>query len=361
MNIKAITAWSQRATLNSANCTNETLAKSILILPFFQHLGYDPNDPKVVVQEHRVDLNKKYPDRADIVFYVYGKPAIVVECKAPGKNLTRYFSQLSRYYDVYDDATLGVLTDGVIFHFFSETDADGSLEPIPFLTINLEKIASRGLVTEEVEFLSKVGHEGFDKKWITQFANTELLRIKLTNWLSLQLHNPSPQFCRYVLGHIDIKNVSEKKLETYAKILRDAFAHGLADKIYEKIQDKKTKVSFSRNGNLQIEPVKPKIITTDRELEIFSYCKQRLTSLLQSNRLHQNEISKIDYEDKIQKFSVFYSRKRKGKMFDYAEENGREKFVFFINGQEQVVFDAPNIDKPLLAVFRQKLLESQSW
>ncbi|MBC8049479.1 MAG: hypothetical protein H7X92_04935 [Chitinophagales bacterium] len=48
-------------------------------------------------------------------------------------------------------------------------------------------------------------------------------------------------------------------------------------------------------------------------------------------------------------------------MFDYAEENGREKFVFFIDGQEQIVFDAPNIDKPLLAVFRQKLLESQSW
>lgn len=360
MRLKSIEAWSQTALLHSAGCTNETSAKSSLIIPFFNHLGYDPSDPRAFAQEHRVELGKKYPDRSDIVLSANGNPAIVVECKAPGKSLPRYFEQLSRYFNEYGDAAIGVLTDGLHFQFFTDADKDGALDNEPFLTLSLKKLATRGLTATEEDFLARIQRDSFDEPWITRFAEAELLRKRLTRWLMDQLKSPSPQFCRYVLAQLDIKHVRGNRLEICVGLLQDAFAHGLANEIYEKIRRGRSSQAKNIQTKQAVSKDTSKIVTTERELQIFELCKHRLAHLTRT-KSELNEINNIHYRDFIRKFSVFYMKPKKGKLFDYVDEGDRDKFVFYINDDQEIIYNVASIDKPLLASFRQRLEAAQTW
>jgi hypothetical protein len=358
--LKTTETWLHRAIIHSANCTNESSAKNTLIIPFFEHLGYDPRDPRVVSLEYQVELGKKYPDRADIVLFIQGSPAIVVECKAPGKVLSRSVSQLSRYFNDNDDAVIGVLTDGIQFQFFTDADRNGVLDDEPFLTLNLRKLADSGLAETEIEFLSRIHRETFDEEWIARFAEAQILRKRLTKWLSDQLKKPSHQFCRYVLSQLNIKNVRGGRLDVCADLLQDAFANGLANEIYDKIRRSKSPPLTSDTKPTRPQTNKNKITTTQRELEIYELCKRRLSHL---TRLKSEEakIRNIKYRDFISKFTIYYDKPKKGRLFDYIDEGDKDKFIFSLKGADEVVYGVENIDKILLEAFREKLAAAQNW
>ncbi len=65
-----------------------------------------------IAVEKRIDVNGN-PQRFDALVYVEGKPAILVECKAPKVALTEeVFHQACRY-NIYIQAPLVVLTNGL--------------------------------------------------------------------------------------------------------------------------------------------------------------------------------------------------------------------------------------------------------
>ncbi|MDX2263882.1 MAG: type I restriction enzyme HsdR N-terminal domain-containing protein [Hyphomicrobiales bacterium] len=359
MDFRDTIAWSQRAYRHSPECTNETLAKSILIIPFFAQLGYDPSDPRAMMQEHQVHSNKKYPNRADIVLFSKGKPVIVVECKSPGRQLSNHYGQLANYFK-HQDATLAVLTDGLNFLFFSDGDSDGNLDDEPFFALSLEKVASRGLTETEKNFLGHIGRDTFNEDWVANFAQSEMIRIKLTRWLAGQLKKPTPDFCRYVLAQLNIKRIRDNRLDLYSTLLQEAFSHSLAGEIHEKIQNMKAAAPRVRTAPAQINGVAPKIITTEHEKQIFAFCKNRLREKVKRPS-EQIEIDKIRYRDRIEKFCVYYDRLNKGRLFDYYEEEGRDKFIFYIGDEKQTFYDISTIDQPLVTAFRQRLSEAQSW
>ncbi|NJM35748.1 MAG: hypothetical protein HC850_14795 [Rhodomicrobium sp.] len=358
--LKATETWLHRVIIRIADCTNESSAKDILIIPFFEHLGYDRGDPRVVSLEYQVELGKKYPDRADIVLFIQGNPAIVVECKAPGKALSRSVSQLSRYYNENETATIGVLTNGREFQFFTDADRNGALDNEPFLTLNLRDIANRGLVEKEIDFLNRIHRDTFDEEWIAQFAEAQLLRNRLTRWLSDQLRNPSPQFCRYVLSQLNIKHVREGRLDDCAALLQDAFANGLAIEIYNKIRHLKSSSHTGDIKNVKTKQNRDRIITTQRELDIYELCKRRLAHLARL-KSEESNIKNILYRDFISKFTVYFGKLKKGKLFDYIDEGDKDKFIFSLNRGDKVVYGLENIDKLLLETFREKLAAAQDW
>lgn len=100
---------------------NEEQTKQSLIMPFFKVLGYDVLNPFEFVPEYTADVGIKKGEKVDYAIIIDDKPLILVECKSVQDNLDRHSSQLYRYFGT-TDARFGILTNGVIYKFYSDLD-----------------------------------------------------------------------------------------------------------------------------------------------------------------------------------------------------------------------------------------------
>ena len=63
-------------------------------------------------------------------------PVILIECKSISENLERHDSQLFRYFGT-TDAKFAILTNGLIYRFFTDLDNPNKMDSDPFLSINI--------------------------------------------------------------------------------------------------------------------------------------------------------------------------------------------------------------------------------
>lgn len=105
-----------------AHLRTEEAAKNALVLPFISALGYNVFDPFEVTPELDADVGIKKGEKVDYAILKDGKPVMLFECKACNANLDEcHASQLYRYFSV-TPARVGVLTNGVVYRFFSDLD-----------------------------------------------------------------------------------------------------------------------------------------------------------------------------------------------------------------------------------------------
>ena len=104
-------------------------------------------------------------------------------------------------------------------------------------------------------------------------------------------------------------------------------------------------------------PSDPRVVTTDRELQIFAYARHRLAYLISDER-HYRAIQQMQYKDYIGKLVVFLEFKQKGWLFDYLEgSDGCDKFIFPDPFGKIITRNLLDIDAPLKAVFEMRVLE----
>ncbi|MFR8452256.1 MAG: hypothetical protein ACLVBK_01430 [Oscillospiraceae bacterium] len=63
-------------------------------------------------------------------------PVILIECTSISENLERHDSQLFRYFGT-TDAKFTILTNGLIYRFFTDLDNPNKMDSDPFLSINI--------------------------------------------------------------------------------------------------------------------------------------------------------------------------------------------------------------------------------
>lgn len=123
---------------------NEAQTRWLLIDPFILDCwGYSRED---VIVEYSVDKDgrvTKY-DALDYCVVKDKKPKILIEAKSLGVDLFSKYQQLSDYFNTIhsnasyqSDELLGVLTDGDLYLFFTDSKEDGILDKEPFFTIRL--------------------------------------------------------------------------------------------------------------------------------------------------------------------------------------------------------------------------------
>ena len=121
----------------SANIKTEEATKNALVMPLLNILGYNVFDPTEVVPEFTTDYGTKKGEKVDYAIFREGKPVILIECKSIDVDLdTVHASQLFRYFTV-SEAKIGILTNGIVYRFFTDIDAPNKMDEKPFLEINL--------------------------------------------------------------------------------------------------------------------------------------------------------------------------------------------------------------------------------
>lgn len=114
----------------------EEATKNAFVLPFINALGYNVFNPLEVVPEMVCDIAMKKGEKIDYAIMKDGEPVILIECKHWAQDLSLHDNQLIRYFNV-SSAKFGVLTNGIIYRFYTDLMEPNKMDTKPFLEVNI--------------------------------------------------------------------------------------------------------------------------------------------------------------------------------------------------------------------------------
>lgn len=299
--IDRIKEVSKRIEKTKDQILTEEATKNAFILPFIQALGYDIFNPLEVIPEYIADVGIKKGEKVDYAIIKDGNPIILIECKCCGNNLTNHNSQLYRYFSV-TKARFAILTDGILYKFFTDLEELNKMDSKPFLEINLLNLKNN-LVPE----LKKFSKEAFNIDDIMSSAEELKYTKEIKNLIDQEFLNPSKNFIKYFTAQVHQKQINQNIIEKYTPLVKKAFNQFVNDKINERLESAIVKDNDNENketvetNNTEIEievkdEIKTKVITTIEELEAFAIVK----SLIRDNI----DIERISYKDTTRYFAV---------------------------------------------------------
>lgn len=246
----------------------EEAAKNALVMPFLQALGYNVFNPSEVVPEFTADVGTKKGEKVDYAVCTEGKVSILVECKPASSDLTiNHASQLFRYFSV-TDARIAILTNGVIFKFFSDIDSPNKMDDKPFFTLDMESVKKADLRT-----LANFVKGNFNIDTIVAEAGNLKMQSLVAKELEKEFAEPSEEFIRLVANRVHEGRVTASIKESF-KSLIVASINGL---IRDKVNDRLTSALHASNpGDGEEDDAPPAtldsdgVITTQDEIDGFN-------------------------------------------------------------------------------------------
>ncbi|MEP7219297.1 MAG: type I restriction endonuclease, partial [Bacteroidota bacterium] len=175
----------------------EEATKNAFVLPFIHALGYDVFNPLEVVPEFTADVGIKKGEKVDYAIFHDSKPIILFECKKCGGKLDHSCaSQLYRYFSV-TEARIGILTDGVIYQFFTDLEQLNKMDEKPFMEFNILDI-QESLVPE----IKKLTKGSFDLEATLNAASELKYTKEIRKALSEEFNSPSEDFVRHFTAKV---------------------------------------------------------------------------------------------------------------------------------------------------------------
>lgn len=219
-------ALKDRASQPLDHVRTEEATKTALVMPFIQTLGYDVFDPTEVVPEFSADVGTKHGEKVDYAIISDGKPVMLFECKHVAVSLDhRQINQLHRYFHA-TDAHIGILTNGIVYWFFSDTQKQNVMDSEPFLEIDLLSVDA-GAVIE----LKRFAKQSFDVKSILNAATNLKHIATMKERLSLQLNSPDEGFVKWIAGHVYAGKWTQSAKERFTGLSKQAFNELIDDRI----------------------------------------------------------------------------------------------------------------------------------
>jgi len=209
----------------------EEATKTAFIMPFINALGYNVFDPQEVMPEFTADIGTKKGEKVDYAIIKDGKPIILFECKWLGVDLDQeHKSQLYRYFSV-TQARFAVLTNGILYRFYTDIDEPNKMDSKPFMELNMLEIQESTL-----DDLKRFTRASFDiDKNLT--AATELKYTSgIKRILSEQLNQPSEEFVRFFASQVYSGKLTKAVKQQFNDLVKKALQQFLSDRINERLK-----------------------------------------------------------------------------------------------------------------------------
>src|SRR4051794_11931169 len=213
-----LTAFAARAVDLSPRCTNEESTKLFLILPFLHVLGYDDRNPLEVCPEHAADFSDKYKNRVDFAILKNDLPIIAIECKCCGGALKDERGQLRSYFNAATTVKMGVLTDGLVYEFYADSDEPNMTDQTAFRMVDLRQVAKGKIEDSVLDGLSGLQKATFDPENIGAEAKRKLLFQDVLRQINSIAENPSESFTRMLLQNAGVSHIRAKTLADYQEL-----------------------------------------------------------------------------------------------------------------------------------------------
>ncbi len=191
---ESIRQFSERVCKLKEAVETEEATKMSLVVPMFQILGYDVFNPLEFCPEYTADVGIKKGEKVDYAILEEGNPIILIECKSCSEQLDKYSSQLFRYFGT-SSAKFGILTNGILYRFYTDLEEANKMDIVPFLEVDLSNL-KEPLINE----LRKFCKESFDRDKIFSTAEELKYTSLVENELANEYENPSEEFVRFMLN-----------------------------------------------------------------------------------------------------------------------------------------------------------------
>lgn len=350
--------------------TSEEAAKQYMVLPFFQFLGYDPLNPDEIIPEAHASFSDKFKNRVDYAICISGEPVIAVECKKTGELQSSHRGELKGYFNAVPSVKLGILSDGLVYELFSDTNAENMMDTDPFVRLDLSTVAKGRVSDQALDAVQKLRKGTFDPEDVGADAKRKIYIARYVEVLEENFSSPTEGFVR---GMLDLAQIDARKtsrlIEEHQPMIHDALRVFLDRKILERVgfanRQDIVKMQTAAESDAVPTPApsggdeveRPGIMTTDTELRIFEYARSRLAYLVASESEYR-KIGELEYVDYKTTFIVFYRQERKGRIFNFREgADGGYRFDFPERDETLEVSDLREIDDLLLQSFRNRLKE----
>lgn len=181
---------------------SEATTEQVSVLPFIDALGYKTNNPD--------EVRKQYPilnmDAVDFAILRDDAPIMVLEAKKASENLDKHWKQLFQYFNA-DKARIGILTNGVLYRFYTDMQKPNIMDEQPFLEIDMLKLDQ-----QKVDIL-----EGFTKARFDPIKSIHYMKIR--SKVARELQNPADWLVKHFIWGIHAGSKGKKVIEEYRPLV----------------------------------------------------------------------------------------------------------------------------------------------
>jgi hypothetical protein len=321
----------------------EEATKNAFVMPFISALGYDVFDPAEVVPEFTADVGIKKGEKVDYAIKQDEKIIMLFECKCCNGSLNDYHaSQLYRYFSV-TEARIAVLTDGIIYRFYTDIEELNKMDSKPFMEFNMLDI-QEPLVVE----LKRLTKQAFNLEAILTVASELKYTREIKHILGDQLNAPSEDFVKFFASQVYSGKLTLAVREQFTDIVKRAFTQFINERIAERLRSAmgetdllaETKSETENLDSTQNVVVTPgnenRIVTTGEELQGYYIVKAIVCVVIDAER--------IVYRDTQSYFNILCDD-NKYKLICRLYFNGRQKYVGIVNAdknEEKIPIDNLN-------------------
>ncbi|WP_310019724.1 type I restriction endonuclease [Microbacterium resistens] len=210
----------------------EEATKNAFVMPFISTiLGYDVFDPLEVVPEFTADVGTKRGEKIDYAIMRDNEVQILIECKpSTGALKFEHASQLFRYFAV-TNARIAVLTNGVLWHFYTDLDAPNRMDAKPFLVLDLLDIDET--LIHEIQKLSK---DSFDLESIISAAEELKYIGALKREIATQFREPSDEWIKFFTARVYDGAFTQRVRQQFTGLVGKAAQQFLTERVNDRLK-----------------------------------------------------------------------------------------------------------------------------
>tara|TARA_B100000787_G_scaffold147292_1_gene118204 strand:- start:3 stop:1058 length:1056 start_codon:yes stop_codon:yes gene_type:complete len=282
---KSLVNWDiEKAVKHSSD---EAQTRDNLIHPFLEVLNYKKMDD--YSHEFVADMGDKKGKKVDVAIFLGKKsPAILVECKKATAKLTEInFRQLNEYCLYTPSAKIGLLTNGVIYNFYSRSKSnDIILNEKPFFVFDLLNYN-----TADLDMLALFYKQAIEINDILAEAEEIHFIDSFDDALFKTLSNPSTDLIKLIFKNMGGKRISDSLEAQIRDLVNSISIKNTLDKIVLK------EASESNLG----------IITTQEEIKVYNVIK---TIMAMSSKFKNIDLDRVGFRDFKGSFKILVDGKQ---------------------------------------------------
>lgn len=268
----------------------EEATKNSFIMPFINALGYDVFNPFEVIPEMVCDIGTKKGEKIDYAIMKDGDPIILVECKHWKQDLNLHDNQLLRYFHV-SKAKFGLLTNGIIYRFYTDLIEKNKMDEKPFLEIDITDLKD-----SHIDELKKFHKSYFNIESILSSANELKFTGELKNLLAKEFANPSPELTKYFAKQVYEGPITARLLEQFTLLTKKSISNYINDLIAERLksamkseQEEKPEADKSGIPAAEGESIN-EVETTKEEIEGYLIVKSIIRTVVSPSRIFHRDV-----------------------------------------------------------------------
>jgi hypothetical protein len=350
----------------------EEATKQFLIIPFLQLLGYDPLNPDEIIPEADASFSDKFKNRVDYAISKEGVPVIAIETKKVGSLSTANRGELKGYYNAVPTVKLGILTDGLVYQLYSDTDQENLMDDEPFAVVDLTQVAQEQIADEALDALLKLRRDTFNPEDIGADARRKIYISEYVKALESAFKDPNESFVRALMDMAGVEGKrTTKLLGEHKPYISEAMNTFFDKKLLERVgfaeREDLVKVIPAETQPAPSAPEVPderseaedsSVVTTEAELEVYDYVRHRLPFLIDRDEDLFRKLDNVYFKDFKGVFALCYKQNRKGRLFNFREGAGTKyRFEFPESGETVTSDELSDIDDKLLTLFMKRVEE----